>query len=99
MTTVILSSDALADLQEGFWFYEAQQEGLGDHFATCLREDVESLRNTAGIHRKTREDYHRALSRVFPYALYYTCDGEEAIVWAVVDCRRNPEWIRRLLQR
>lgn len=28
MITVVISSDAFADLEDGFWFYEAQEAGL-----------------------------------------------------------------------
>ncbi len=97
MNTLRISDDAIADLADGFWFYEAQEAGLGDYFTTCLRADIEGLKVTGGIHRQTHEDYHRVLCRVFPYAIYYTVAGNEVVVWAVVDCRRSPEWIRERL--
>jgi plasmid stabilization system protein ParE len=97
MIKVRLSDDARADLDEGFWFYELQEPGLGEYFASSLKADIEGLKVTAGIHRRTYYDYHRLLSRAFPYAIYYTFDGHQAIVWAVVDCRRDPEWIQRRL--
>ena len=50
MIPLRMSEDALQDLNEGFLFYEAQEEGLGDYFASCLRADIESLRVHAGIH-------------------------------------------------
>ena len=99
MIQVAISEDALADLNEGFWFYEAQEAGLGDYFASCLRGDIEGLKITGGIHRVTYRDYHRALSRVFPYAIYYTFENNRATVWAVVDCRRDPEWIKSHLNK
>jgi hypothetical protein len=37
MTKVRISEDALADLNDGHWFYEAQEPGLGDYFTSCLR--------------------------------------------------------------
>jgi len=64
MIQVGISDDALADLDEGFWFYEKQASGLGDYFSSCLRGDIEGLKVTGGIHRKAYKDYHRALSRV-----------------------------------
>ena len=42
-----ISDDALHDLNDGFLFYEAQQPGLGDYFATCLRADTRGHRGTA----------------------------------------------------
>lgn len=97
MITVRISEDALQDLNDGFLFYEAQQPGLGDYFATCLRADIEGLRVHGGIHRVVYRDYHCLLSRVFPYGIFYTMEGGTAVVWAVVDLRRDPQWIRQRL--
>jgi plasmid stabilization system protein ParE len=97
MITVRISEEALQDLNDGFLFYESQQAGLGDYFATCLRADIEGLRVHAGIHRVVHGDYHRLLSRVFPYGIFYTLEGDIVVVWAVMDLRRDPEWIRRRL--
>lgn len=30
MIRIRISADALSDLNEGFWFYETQQQGLGE---------------------------------------------------------------------
>lgn len=97
MIRIKISEDALQDLRDGYLFYEAQQSGLGDYFTTCLRADVESLKIYAGIHRIVYEDYHRLLSRVFPYGVFYTIKEGCAVVWAVIDLRRDPEWMRRKL--
>ena len=93
MTKIQLAAEAVQDLADGMAFYEAQQEGLGDYFLKCLAADIESLAVTAAIHRKVYRDYFRLLSRVFPYAVYYTGNKETVTVWAVLDCRRNPAWI------
>ena len=99
MTGIRIAPEALSDLDDGFWFYEVQQPGLGDYFASCLRADIDGLKITAGIHRTVFRDYRRLLSRVFPYAIYYTLDSNEAVVWAVVDCRCGRPRHRRWKQR
>ncbi len=93
MTKIQLAAEAVQDLADGMAFYETQQEGLGDYFLNCLAADIESLGMTAAIHRKVYRDYFRLLSRVFPYAVYYTGNKDTMMVWAVLDCRRNPAWI------
>ena len=98
MIRVRISDDALQDLDDGFWFYEAQEAGLGEYFSTHLRADIEGLKVSAGIHRQMYKNYRRLLSHLFPYMIYYSINGDEAIVWAVIDCRRDPEWIRRNLE-
>ena len=88
---------ATEDLIEGFRFYEEQQTGLGSYFLTNLYADIESLRIYGGIHRKAYKGFHRLLSRRFPFAVFYTVREETVFVRAVVDCRRNPAWIRKRL--
>jgi len=95
--TIHISEDALDDLNEGFLFYDAQASGLGDYFTSCLRADIERLRFSAGSHRIVEDDYHRVLSRVFPYGIFYTIEQPAVIIWAVIDLRRDPGWIRQKL--
>ena len=98
MITIRISEDAVNDLSQGYAFYEQQERGLGEYFATNLKADIEGLKITAGIHRQVYRDYHRLICRVFPYVVYYTFGGEIAQVWAVVDCRRDSHWIRKRLE-
>lgn len=94
-----IAASARRDLDEGFDFYELQEIGLGDYFINSVKADIESLRVTAGVHRIVYADYHRLLCRVFPFAVYYTRREQEITVFAVVDCRRDPAWIRGHLRQ
>ncbi len=96
MTIVILPS-AREDLAVGFAFYDEQEAGLGGYFLESLFSDIDSLRLYAGIHRKVFS-FHRLLSKRFPYAVYYEVEGEAVRVRAVLDCRRDPAWVRERLK-
>ena len=98
MINIELSVGSIEDLNDGYWFYESQEFGLGDYFSSNLKSVIEGLKISAGIHRVVYRDYHRLLSKVFPYAVYYTMQGNDVVVWAVIDCRRDPEWIREHLE-
>ena len=93
---IIILPSARDDLADGFDFYERQQEGLGNYFQESLFSDIDSLQLYAGIHLKIF-GFHRLLSKRFPYAVYYDQEGQRVRVWAVLDCRRDPETIRRRL--
>lgn len=99
MIQVQISSDALDDLNDGFRFHEAQEPGLGDYFLSQLRADIDGLMITAGIHRQPHRHLHRLLSRRFPYAIFYEFEDSRALVVAVVDCRKDPDWIISHLDR
>ena len=94
---VEISSDAEEDLVEGYWFYERQSSGLGDYFRSCLIADIESLAYYGDIHT-IEFGFHRALSKRFPFCIYYRMDEDRVIVAAVLDARRDPLWIRRRLE-
>jgi plasmid stabilization system protein ParE len=96
MKIVILPS-ARDDLEDGFQFYENQEAGLGNYFLESLFSDVDSLRLYAGIHRKVFGN-HRALSKRFPYAIYYVEESGTVFVKAILDCRRDPKFHRQRLR-
>ena len=87
---------AINDLSEGFYFYENQLKGLGSYFLESLFSDIDSLKLYAGLHEKVFEHY-RLLSKRFPYAVYYSYESNTVFVNAVLDCRRNPDWIEKRL--
>jgi hypothetical protein len=86
------------DILDGFHFYESQEAGLGNYFLEHIYSDIDSLALYAGIHLKPHKNFHRLLSKKFPFAVYYTVSNETAFVHVVVDCRRDPAWIRQRLK-
>lgn len=88
---------ARRDLQEGFRFYESQAEGVGHYFLDSLFAEIDALSKNGGIHAVHFQRYHRMLSKRFPFAVYYRVESETVTVHAVLDCRRNPAWIRKRL--
>ncbi len=87
---------AIEDLSDGFRFYDTQLKGLGGYFLESLFSDIESLKLYAGIHPKVF-GYHRLLSKRFPYAIYYGKEADMVSINAILDCRRDPGWIREKL--
>ena len=79
-------------------FTKKQAEGLGSYFLDTLFSDVDSLAIYGGIHPKYYNKYHRLLSKRFPFAIYYRVENDIALVHAILDCRRNPAWIRKKLK-
>ncbi len=90
MKIKILES-ALEDIRKGWYFYESQKEGLGNYFMENIISDIDSLKIFAGIHEKVFSEYYRLLSRRFPFAIYYKIVKKSVIIYAVLDCRQNPE--------
>ncbi|MES2695196.1 MAG: type II toxin-antitoxin system RelE/ParE family toxin [Verrucomicrobiota bacterium] len=93
-----VSRSADRDLLAGFRFYERQSPGVGHYFLDSLFADIDSLMLHAGVHRKI-DGFYRLLSRRFPFAIYYKIDEGVVRVRRVLDCRREPTWISRQLER
>ena len=85
---------AAQDLIEGFHFYEQQRQGLGSRFVATALAEIDALHETGGIHPLYFGEFHRKLIAKFPFAIYYQVDDSVVAVYAVLDCRRNPAWIR-----
>jgi len=89
-------SEAEADLDDGRYFYESQEQGVGEYFWDSLLSDIESLIVYSGVHSKVY-GYYRMSSKRFPYSIYYDLDVDTAYVIAVLPERKNPNWIRKKL--
>jgi hypothetical protein len=92
-------SEAEDDLVAGAKFYERKRAGLGEYFLNSLYSDIDSLLLYAGIHRLIF-GFHRALSKRFPFAIFYRFDRDSELVrvYRVLDLRRDPLWIRDRLR-
>lgn len=86
--------DAKDDLIDSYRFYEGQSQGLGSYFLDSLFADIDSLLLHVGIHPVVHGS-HRCLASRFPFAIFYRIEAGSVRVRAVIDCRRNPTWIRR----
>jgi len=96
MTPKVLRK-AREDLRLGIQFYNRQEKGLGSYFYDSLISDIESLQIYAGIHPQIK-NYYRALSKRFPYSIYYKIDTDMIKVYAVLDDRSNPKIIESRLE-
>ena len=55
--------------------------------------DIRSLIIYAGIHEIYFDGYHRKVTNHFPYAIFYKVENDLIRVFAVLDTRRDPDWI------
>jgi plasmid stabilization system protein ParE len=97
VSRVRLLPEAQADLLSAARFYERQRQGLGREFIRSLDNDIQSLGLQAGIHPR-QYDCHRKLASRFPFAVYYRVQAEQVVVFAILDCRRDPDSIRARLK-
>src|SRR5882672_6265750 len=96
--TVVILEDAAEDLESGTRFYESCAAGVGDYFLDSILSDLNSLNLFAGVH-PIYFGFHRLLSKRFPFGIYYEVEGDVVFIYAILDLRRDPLWLRKHLRR
>lgn len=90
-------NDAQNDIAKAILFYENQKENLGNYFLDSIMSDIESLYLYCGVHIKIK-NYHRLLSKRFPFAIYYKYNVDTIFIYAVLDCRQSPIFLDNKLK-
>ena len=96
MRKVIVLAEAAEDIEQARDFYDAQEHGVGSYCADSLLTDIESLTIFHGVHSR-HFGLYRMLAKRFPFGIYYRELESETQVFAVLDLRRDPNWIRKKL--
>lgn len=97
MRRVVVLEEAAEDIEAARDFYDSIEQGVGDYFLQRIVEDLERLESTSGIHG-LHFGFHRMLSERFPFGIYYRETGTDTQVFAILDLRRDPTWLREELQ-
>jgi toxin ParE1/3/4 len=93
---VVLRRVAQREFHAAADWYDDQRPGLGMEFIDEIQRVLDQIGNNpescAVAHVETRE----ALSRRFPYAVYYRVEDEQVVVLAIIHTARDPSiWQRR----
>ena len=85
------------DVEAAFQWYETEEGGLGYEFLKQLRGCYERLLNNPLAYQELRSGIRRALTRQFPYAVYFSIEAEIILIVAVLHIARDPaEWQERV---
>jgi plasmid stabilization system protein ParE len=83
-------------MQEAFWWYERETEGLGYEFLRAVDACIASIERQRTSYPAVHQDTRRALLRRFPYGMLYLVEEHQIVVLACLHVRRDPEtWQRR----
>ena len=88
--TVEAESAVEADVEAAFDWYEGEEPRLGFEFLAELRAAYERIVDHPFGYQDIRSGIRRALTRRFPYAVYFSIEGETVVVVAVLSTARDP---------
>jgi len=85
-----------ADLRQARAWYDQQAPGLGAEFLLDVEETLEGISRNSLAYPLVYRDIRRALTRRFPYSVYYRLKEGHAVVIGVLHSKRSPQvWQRR----
>ena len=84
-------SDALKDLASAIQYYETESPGLGADFLSEYEKAISRIRQFPEAWSPVNASLRRCLLRRFPYAVFYSKEGNFIVISAVSDLRRDPE--------
>ena len=82
-----------ADIEAAFEWYESEQPRLGLEFLDEVRAAYGRILDGPFKYQELRSGIRRAITRRFPYGIYFTVEDDVIFVIAVLDTTRDPaEW-------
>jgi len=88
---LLLTGDALNDIEQAIRWYENKQEGLGKEFAEIAVNYLEYLSRNAHSHSKIRREYRELAMKRFPYVIVYRIVKEkEVVVLGIIHTKQHP---------
>lgn len=87
------------DAINGYVWYETKSLGLGEDFLRMFYACANEITLNPLIYPQIYQDFRRRLLRRFPYAIYFTIENNQIIVFGLFHCARNPLTISEALQK
>jgi toxin ParE1/3/4 len=85
------------DIEAACDWFEGEEPGLGFEFLEELRAAYQRILDHPLGYQDLRSGIRRALTRRFPYAIYFSIEGKTIVILAVLSTARDPaEWQRRI---
>jgi plasmid stabilization system protein ParE len=85
------------DIEAAFEWDEREEFHLGFEFLDELRNAYVRILSHPLAYQSLRSGIRRALTRRFPYSIFYTVEAEVIVLLAVLHTARDPEeWQRRI---
>ena len=94
---LIIRPEAETDLADAFEWYEARVPGLGLEFIRTVDSLFSSIIRNPQAYPVVYKTVRRALTRKFPYEVFFIVEVGSIAILAVFHARRNPKrWQERI---
>jgi plasmid stabilization system protein ParE len=87
--TLIIRPKAEADLIRAKSWYDEQRPGLGAHFLSEVESALEAIQENPFRQPLYHREFRRAITRRFPYKIFYVVRGDRVIVIRVIHAKQD----------
>ena len=94
---LVLRREAEKDLLDGYRWYDDRVPGLGQRFLESVERTLVLVEGEPHAFAEVHEGVHRALTRTFPYGVFYVVEESRVVVLAIVHTARHSRiWMERI---
>lgn len=86
------------DITSGYTWYEAKSQGLGEEFLRIFYAYAIEITRNPLLYPRVHSSFRRCLLRRFPYAVYFTIEDDQIIMFGLFHCARDPRTMRDQLR-
>lgn len=97
VNNIIVSPPAEMDIDEAMEWYESQKEDLSIDFLLRFTEVIHLLSEHPELGVQVYQHFRKILMGNFPYAIYYSIDGNDIWIIAVLHTKRSQKVIKKRL--
>jgi toxin ParE1/3/4 len=87
---LIIRPEAEADITQAFGWYEGRVSRLGSEFLLVLDAVFNSIVRNPDLYPEVHKHVRRALTRRFPFAVFFLVEEERIVVLSVFHVKRRP---------
>ena len=95
---VVALAGVSADVQDAYDYFETRVGATGERFLQRYFATTDAIALNPWTYPVKFDDYHRALIPRSSFAIYYFQEPVRSVIVAVVDARRHPGVIRRMVR-
>ena len=88
---IVVRSVAESELAEAFDWYEDRLAGLGADFLLSVDAALHTIARNPEQYPVVHKTIRRALTRRFPYEIFFVVEEERVVVLAIFHAKRDPK--------
>ena len=94
---LLVRPEAELEMADAFDWYEDRVPGLGSEFLLCLDAIFNSILRNPQLYPRVHHTVRRALTRRFPYEVFFVEAGDRGVGLSGFHAKRNPKrWQERI---